>query len=331
MAAATIGTLFLGGDLWFETFAVPWLGDVAPDAFSRAGGILMVGGFSSYILFAAGWALFGIASLRARVFPTAISLAIIAGGVIGFQALIPPFGLPLGVAIATLGIWLTRGSVARTRHVGALAAAALVVVGVVTAGCGPLTGTRGEGPVTTETRQAASFTKIDASYGINVTISVGPAKPLEVHAQANILPIIETSVDGGTLRILGTKEFSPSQPVEVVIVTPTLAGISLSGGSHGRLTGLEAERLDIILSGGSELTASGSSVDVSLTSNGGSVAQLAELSARTVSLELSGGATVTVNASDEVSGSASGGSHATVRGSGQLNVTSSGGAEVRHE
>jgi hypothetical protein len=214
MAAAMIGTLFLGGDLWFETFAVPWLGDVAPDVFSQAGGILMVGGFTSYVLFAAGWALFGLASLRARVFPMTISLTIIAGGVIGFQALIPPYGLPLAVAITSLGVWMTRGSTAGAKHAGPLVTAALLVVSVMTAGCSALTGTRGEGPITTESRHAAAFNKVDASYGIAVTISVGPAQPLEVHAQANILPIIETSVDGSTLHIRGTKEFNTSEPVK---------------------------------------------------------------------------------------------------------------------
>jgi hypothetical protein len=330
MAAAMIGTLFLGGDLWFETFAVPWLGDVAPDVFSQAGGILMVGGFTSYVLFAAGWALFGLASLRARVFPMTISLTIIAGGVIGFQALIPPYGLPLAVAITSLGVWMTRGSTAGAKHAGPLVTAALLVVSVMTAGCSALTGTRGEGPITTESRHAAAFNKVDASYGIAVTISVGPAQPLEVHAQANILPIIETSVDGSTLHIRGTKEFNTSEPVEVVIVIPTLDGISLSGGSQGQVAGLVAEHLEIRLSGGAGLTASGSAADVALTSTGGSEAHLADLSTRAVSLELSGGATATVNASDEVKGSAAGGSRATVLGAAALNVTTSGGAEVTH-
>ena len=30
---AVVGTMALGGDLWFETFAVPWLADEAPNAF----------------------------------------------------------------------------------------------------------------------------------------------------------------------------------------------------------------------------------------------------------------------------------------------------------
>lgn len=121
--AAVIGTLFMSGDLWFETFAVPWLGDVAPEVFGKAGGVLMVGGFSSYVLFAAGWALFGMASLRARVFPIAISATIIVGGIIGFQALIPPFGLPLGVAITSLGFWMTRRSAAGATRSDSLALA----------------------------------------------------------------------------------------------------------------------------------------------------------------------------------------------------------------
>ena len=83
--AALIGTLFLAGDLWFEAFAVPWLGDVAPAALHLAGGVLVIGAFTGYILFAVGWALFGIASLRARVFPTPISIAIIVGGLDRFS------------------------------------------------------------------------------------------------------------------------------------------------------------------------------------------------------------------------------------------------------
>jgi hypothetical protein len=57
---------------------------------------------------AAGWVLFGIACLRARVFPVAISVAIVIGGIAGFSALLAPFGIPLGVAVAALGIWTMR-------------------------------------------------------------------------------------------------------------------------------------------------------------------------------------------------------------------------------
>jgi hypothetical protein len=117
--AALVGTMFLAGDLWFEGFAVPWLGDVAPASLHLAGGVLMIGAFTSYVLFAAGWVLFGLASIRARVFPMPISIAIVAGGIIGFQAAMPPFAIPLALAIGALGSWMIRTS--SVRHPAAAA------------------------------------------------------------------------------------------------------------------------------------------------------------------------------------------------------------------
>ena len=67
---AIVGTMLLGGDLWFETFAVPWLADEAPTALDTdPTTLLAIGAISSYLLFAVGWALFGVACFRARVFP----------------------------------------------------------------------------------------------------------------------------------------------------------------------------------------------------------------------------------------------------------------------
>jgi hypothetical protein len=108
--AALVGTLFLAGDAWFEAFVVPWLADVAPEVIKSPVpfGLLMIGAFASYVLFAVGWALFALASLRARAFPAAISIAILVGGVVGFYALVPPFALPLGMAITWLGVWMLR-------------------------------------------------------------------------------------------------------------------------------------------------------------------------------------------------------------------------------
>jgi hypothetical protein len=110
LLAALVGTMFLAGDLWFEAFAVPWLGDVAPASLHLAGGTLVIGAVASYVLFAVGWVLFGLASIRARVFPLPISITIVVGGIIGFQAALPPFAIPLAVAISWLGIWMIRTS-----------------------------------------------------------------------------------------------------------------------------------------------------------------------------------------------------------------------------
>jgi hypothetical protein len=109
LCAAIIGTVNLGANMWFEGFAVPWLADVVPQVLTVEKTLFwQVGYYSSYLLFAIGWVLFGLASLRARVFPRLISLAIVAGGLIGFLAARPPYGVALGLALLSLGIWMVR-------------------------------------------------------------------------------------------------------------------------------------------------------------------------------------------------------------------------------
>ena len=112
--AALLGTIFMAGDWWYEAFAVPRIAEVAPELIATfVGGRLLMGGVASFALLGIGWVLFGAASLRARVFPTAISAAILIGGLlsgipIGLAYLTG--GVILGLAIAWLGVWLMRAA-----------------------------------------------------------------------------------------------------------------------------------------------------------------------------------------------------------------------------
>jgi hypothetical protein len=114
--AAVVGTMALGGDLWFETFAVPWLADEAPNAFDTSPTVLFgLGALASYFLFALGWVLYGVAVLRTTA-PVATAGAIIVGGLLGYQALLSPWAVPLGLAVCALGVWLIRTKAASTER-----------------------------------------------------------------------------------------------------------------------------------------------------------------------------------------------------------------------
>ncbi len=115
--AALVGTMALGGDLWFETFAVPWLADQAPNALSTEPTVLFaLGAISSYLLFAVGWVLWGVAAFRAGVFPRVLSASFVVAGVFGFQALLSPWGVPLGLAVFALGVWMIRSERAAAKE-----------------------------------------------------------------------------------------------------------------------------------------------------------------------------------------------------------------------
>jgi hypothetical protein len=195
---------------------------------------------------------------------------------------------------------------------------------------GGLFGTRGEGNVKTENRPTTAFTHVDAGDGIAVTIRIGPAEDLVISAQENLLGLIATDVQGDTLRIHGSGAYTTSEPIAVTVVTPALDGITLSGGSHGRIDGLGTERLDVELNGGTVVEAAGVATTLALKASGGSRAELGDLAAKSVRVDLSGGSQVTLQASDQVNGSAAGGSQATVIGEAALNVSLSGGSAVEH-
>ena len=79
--------------------------------------VLGLGAFASYLSFAAGWALFGLASLRAGVFPRALCVVMTVSGVLGFRALLSPYGLPLGLTMVWLGVWMIRSEWRRSTRV----------------------------------------------------------------------------------------------------------------------------------------------------------------------------------------------------------------------
>ncbi len=83
VVGAVVGTMALGGDLWFESFAVPWIADKVPEAFdAEPTVVLALGAISSYLLFAIG------------------------------------FGIPLGLAVAWLGVWMIMHPIASGRRDG---------------------------------------------------------------------------------------------------------------------------------------------------------------------------------------------------------------------
>jgi hypothetical protein len=106
LCAAIAGTMDMAGNMWFDAFVAPWIADVMPETLSAPKrGTLIAAALSSYLLLPLGWLLFGIASFRAGVWPRILSVAIMIGGLISYRAGLPPFGIPLALAVAAVGVW----------------------------------------------------------------------------------------------------------------------------------------------------------------------------------------------------------------------------------
>jgi hypothetical protein len=106
---ALVGTLDMAGNMWFDGFAAPWIAETAPGAILAGGsGMLVIGGFSSYVLFALGWVVFGVAGWRSHMFPLWTGAMFVVAGLLGFNAGLPPYGMPIGLVMAALGWWIIR-------------------------------------------------------------------------------------------------------------------------------------------------------------------------------------------------------------------------------
>ena len=97
--AALVGTVFFTGFFWANIFVAPALAVGAPEFLDYGG--RFPGFFLSLVIYAVGWLLFGLASLKARVYPRAPIIALIIGAALDL------FGAPLsGLVIDAAFVWL---------------------------------------------------------------------------------------------------------------------------------------------------------------------------------------------------------------------------------
>ncbi len=102
---AFLGTALTVGVDWDEVFVVPILADAAPELLDAGPplGIIL-----SFLTFLVGWLMFGVAALRARVYPRWAALLLIVGAVLAGVPL-SLSTVPFGIAVAWMGSTLFAG------------------------------------------------------------------------------------------------------------------------------------------------------------------------------------------------------------------------------
>jgi hypothetical protein len=106
---ALLGTIAAAGAQWTYVFVVPHFAPVVPEMINESTGSVLAGFVLSYAILALGWILFGLATLRAGIFPRWAALLVVAGAAIAFLPL-PSRTLVLAVAVAILGLRLLRNA-----------------------------------------------------------------------------------------------------------------------------------------------------------------------------------------------------------------------------
>lgn len=168
----------------------------------------------------------------------------------------------------------------------------------------------GSGIIVTEQRNVEAFRSVESSGILIVEILVGPERSVEVEADDNLLPYIETDVRRGVLHLSTKGKIRPSGSIRVRIHTDELAAISGSGASEISVSGLENAEFTVDASGASKVTIAGRTTSLRVEGSGASRIDACGLNAQ------------------DVTAGVSGASEAKVTLNGVLNARSSGAAKI---
>ena len=163
--------------------------------------------------------------------------------------------------------------------------------------------------VVSQTRALAPFSAVELAGANVVTVHVGAAQSVVVHARQSELQLITTDVRAGTLVIANAPTRQPTEgPMSVSVTVPSLQSLAIASGGSGvvNVTGIRAPSLTVSLGGGGLLNASGTATRLNVSVAGSGDVELGQLVAREVSATVSGDGQIVVVATRSLEASITG-------------------------
>jgi hypothetical protein len=168
------------------------------------------------------------------------------------------------------------------------------------------TATRGSGVTVSETRELPPFAAVDLAGVNNVTIGVGGDQRVVVRGGDDVIPLVTTEVESGTLVIAQSESFDTATNLGVEIVVPALESVLLSGSGTVTVDGHDLDLLALDLSGAGMLRGSGNAQRVDVELGGSGNVQLEALAAEEATVTLAGAGNVHVQVSERLDARVSG-------------------------
>lgn len=229
----------------------------------------------------------------------------------------------------------------------------LLTVALLLSACPNFSLLQGSGKIVRETRDVSDFSAVEVCCGMQLTLTQGEPTSVELEADDNILPEIETLVADDRLIVQFRQRISlwtsTRTPIQLYVTMPTISGVevsgggavtapmiqsdafqlTLSGGSQANVDELQVTALRADLSGGAHATIVGGTVTQQLVdASGGSHYLAADLQSAQATLDISGGSEARVWASESLVVDASGGSNVAYYGRPDVDQDTSGGSDL---
>jgi hypothetical protein len=170
----------------------------------------------------------------------------------------------------------------------------------------------GSGKVVSERRGVSDFTSIMLLGSAHVEVFFGAAESVNIEADDNIVPLIETVVKNGQLIISNktNANFTSANPVRVNVTMKSMKGVTLSGSGIINISEIAGDSLMINLPGSGDLTVTGTANTVNISLPGSGNIYCDGLKANSATVALNGSGNIEVFAMQNLD--------ASVRGSGTI-------------
>lgn len=229
---------------------------------------------------------------------------------------------------------------------------AIVALLVSTTSC-MMNGIKGNGNVETQERNiSGNFTGIHVSQGIDVYLTSNNTKKLTVEADENIIDLLMTEVDNGTLKIYFKKNVWRAKTRKVYLSIPTLNSVVTTSGASVKFENtLKADKLSLRATSGADIyahvdvtdlssaTTSGADIKISgfaknfdASATSGSDIKASNLKADYVTARVTSGADIKVYAIKEINAKATSGGGVSYDGNPKVvNKTKNSGGSIHRD
>lgn len=193
----------------------------------------------------------------------------------------------------------------------------------------------GNGKVQRQVRQVSHFTGLALEVPGKLELRMGDSEGLSIEGDDNVLPLIETVVENGTLKIRPSKRNLSlrTRNLKIVVNARQIERLALGGSGSVHADALRAPRLNVDLGGSGDIdvrTLDSDAVSVSVGGSGDFKAGAGR--ARKLSVSIGGSGTVDMGGVqvDDASISVAGSGEATVWARNALSSTIAGSGDVRY-
>jgi len=180
--------------------------------------------------------------------------------------------------------------------------------------CNP--GVRGDGhKVTVDRNIAESFDRVEVGEGIELVLTPAKDTHVTVETDSNLVEMISTTVENGTLRVAATGNINSTEGIKVSVSLPQLHGLIAHSAAHARSTAvfmtsniaiksesgasvdlaIEADDANIETSSGANAKVGGKALRLKTASSSGSTLDAGELETNEVTSSADSGSTSIVH------------------------------------